>query len=186
MEENVDEKRQLWLTRVEPYEGESISHFLGRFRREKGNKFSAPSGLGEVAGLGAVLARWEKFYFNPFPARQELEALAAVVEVDADRLREMLPPPGVGMKHSPIRLCCRCYAESPCHQIEWQFKVTVGCDRHKLRKYQNALFVKSLFLYLLYGWKGIVRDVLYLLRKWRNIKSIIKACLKNSDRRSLL
>ena len=133
MEENVDQKRQLWLTRVEPYEGESISHFLGRFRREKGNKFSAASGLGEVAGLGAVLARWEKFYFNPFPARQELEALAAVVEVDADRLREMLPPPGVGMKHSPIRLCCRCYAESPCHKIEWQFKVTVGCDRHKLR-----------------------------------------------------
>lgn len=61
MEENVDEKRQLWLTRVEPYEGESISHFLGRFRREKGNKFSAASGLGEVAGLGAVLARWKSF-----------------------------------------------------------------------------------------------------------------------------
>lgn len=133
MKENVDEKRQLWLTRVEPYEGESISHFLGRFRRAKGNKFSAPSGLGDVAGLGAVLARWEKFYFNPFPTHQELEALATVVEVEADRLREMLPPPGVGMKHSPIRLCGGCYAESPCHKIEWQFKVTVGCDRHKLR-----------------------------------------------------
>ena len=133
MEESIDNKDQLWLTRVEPLEGESISHFLGRFRREKGNKFSAPSGLGDVAGLGAKLARWEKFYFNPFPTREELEALAVVVEVDANRLREMFPPSGVSMKHSPIRLCAACYAESPHHRIEWQFQKTVGCDRHQLR-----------------------------------------------------
>ncbi|MGF1987932.1 MAG: hypothetical protein RMY62_008715 [Nostoc sp. ZfuVER08] len=133
MGESIDENRQLWLTRVEPLEGESISHFLGRFRREKGNKFSAPSGLGYVAGLGAVLARWEKFYFIPFPTYQELETLAFVVQVDADRLQQMLPPPGVGMKYSPIRLCGACYAELPCHKIEWQFKKTVGCDRHQLR-----------------------------------------------------
>lgn len=133
MEENIDEKRQFWLTRVEPFDGESISHFLGRFRREKGNKFSAPSGLGDVAGLGVVLARWEKFYFNPFPSHQELDALATVVELDAERLRQMLPPAGVGMKHNPIRLCGACYAESVCHKIEWQFKKTVGCDRHQLR-----------------------------------------------------
>ncbi|WP_338421546.1 hypothetical protein [Nostoc flagelliforme] len=87
MEENIDEKRQIWLTRVKPFDGESISHFLGRFRGEKGNKFSAPSGLGDVAGLGVVLARWEKFYFNPFPTHQELDALATVVELDAERLR---------------------------------------------------------------------------------------------------
>ncbi|BAY29315.1 hypothetical protein NIES2107_11560 [Nostoc carneum NIES-2107] len=133
MEKNLDNKRQFWLTRVEPFDGESISHFLGRFRRAKGNKFSAPSGLGHVVGLGAVLVRWEKFYFHPFPTQQELEALAAVVELDSDRLRQMLPPVGVGMKHSPIRLCGACYAESPCHKIEWQFKKTGGCDRHQLR-----------------------------------------------------
>ncbi|NHC36882.1 TniQ family protein [Scytonema millei] len=124
---------KLWLTRVEPLEGESISHFLGRFRRAKGNKFSTPCGLGQVSGLGAVLARWEKFYFNPFPTFEELEALANVVEVDVNRLREMLPLAGVGMKHKPIRLCGACYAEEPYHLIAWQFKTTAGCDRHQLR-----------------------------------------------------
>ncbi|AFZ19202.1 hypothetical protein [Allocoleopsis franciscana] len=119
---------QLWLNRVEPYEGESISHFLGRFRRAKGNKFSAPSGLGKVAGLGVVLVRWEKLYLNPFPTRQQLEALADVVMVDADRLAQMLPPKGVTMKPRPILLCAVCYAENPYHRIEWQFKERWGCD----------------------------------------------------------
>ena len=72
MKEKIRENNHYWLTKVEPLEGESISHFLGRFRRAKGNRFSAASGLGEVVGLGAVLARWEKFYFNPFPTQQEL------------------------------------------------------------------------------------------------------------------
>lgn len=120
---------QPWLFAIAPYDGESLSHFLGRFRRE--NDLSA-SGLGKEAGINAVVARWEKFYLNPFPSRRELEALAKVVQVDADRLREMLPPQGVGMKHEPIRLCGACYAELPCHKIEWQFKTTQGCDRHQL------------------------------------------------------
>jgi TniQ len=120
---------QPWLFAIAPLEGESLSHFLGRFRRE--NDLSA-SGLGTEAGIGAVVARWEKLYLNPFPSRRELEALAKVVQVDADRLREMLPPEGVGMKHEPIRLCGACYAQSPYHKIEWQFKTTQGCDRHQL------------------------------------------------------
>ncbi len=115
---------QPWLFAIAPIEGESLSHFLGRFRRE--NDLSA-SGLGKEAGIGAVVARWEKFYLNPFPSRRELEALAKVVQVDADRLREMLPPEGVGMKHEPIRLCGACYAQLPCHKIEWQFKTMQGC-----------------------------------------------------------
>lgn len=47
-------------------------------------------------------------------------------------LQGMLPPAGVGMKLEPIRLCGACYAESPCHRIEWQFKTRTGCDRHRL------------------------------------------------------
>lgn len=119
-----------WLFIIQPYEGESLSHFLGRFRRA--NHLSA-AGLGNLAGIGAVIARWERFHFNPRPSQQELEAIAPVVEVDTQRLAEMLPPAGVGMQHEPIRLCGACYAETPCHQIKWQFKETGGCDRHHLR-----------------------------------------------------
>ncbi|MGF1489431.1 MAG: hypothetical protein ACFBSE_20275, partial [Prochloraceae cyanobacterium] len=92
------------------------SHFLGRFRRA--NELTV-SGLGKIAGLGGApreaaraegdLARWEKFRFNPLPDLQQLEAIAAVVGVEADRLTQMLPPKGVGMKLSPIRLCSRCF-----------------------------------------------------------------------------
>ncbi|KAB8319516.1 hypothetical protein SD81_011805 [Tolypothrix campylonemoides VB511288] len=129
---------QSWLFRVEPLEGESLSHFLGRFRRAND---LTPTGLGKAAGLGGAIAyggalpiaRWEKFRFNPPPSRQQLEALATVVGVDADRLEQMLPPTEVGMKIEPIRLCGACYAQSPCHKIEWQFKVTQECASHKLR-----------------------------------------------------
>ncbi len=71
-----------------------------------------------------MVARWERFHLNPFASEKELEALAKVVGVEAQRLREMLPPQGVGMKCEPIRLWGACYAESPCHQMEWQFKST--------------------------------------------------------------
>jgi len=39
-------------------------------------------------------------------------------------LVQMLPP--AGMKQEPIRLCGACYAESPCHKMEWQFKTVTG------------------------------------------------------------
>ena len=124
---------QFWLTKVEPLEGESISHFLGRFRRARGNRFSAASGLGQVVGLGAVLARWEKFYFNPFPTQEELEALADIVMVDVERIKQMFPPKGTTMQCKPILLCAACYKENPYHRLEWQFKDKRGCDRHKLQ-----------------------------------------------------
>ena len=119
-----------WFFEVAPIEGESLSHFLGRFRRAN---YLTAGELGKQAGLGAVVARWENFYLNPFPTRLELEALASVVGVNAGRLTLMLPPLGVGMKHRPILLCGACYAESPCHRIEWQFKDRIGCLRHQLR-----------------------------------------------------
>jgi len=121
---------QPWLFQVQPYQGESLSHFLGRFRRAND---LTPTGLGTAAGLGGAIARWEKFRFNPPPSYQQLEALAAVVGVEAHRLAQMLPDAGVGMKHEPIRLCSACYVQVPCHRIEWQFKMTQGCDRHQLR-----------------------------------------------------
>ena len=49
-------------------------------------------------------------------------AYASVVEIDADRLAQTLPPFGVRMQHEPICLCGACYAEAPRHRIEWQYK----------------------------------------------------------------
>jgi hypothetical protein len=130
---NEDDENRPKLGYVEPYEGESISHYLGRLRRFKANSLPSGYSLGKIAGLGAVITRWEKLYFNPFPTQKELEALASVVGVNAERLTEMLPPKEVTMKPRPIRLCGACYAESPCHRIDWQFKDTMKCDRHNLR-----------------------------------------------------
>ena len=133
---------QSWLFQVAPFEGESLSHFLARFRRE--NEMT-PSGLGKEAGIGAVIGRWEKFYHNPFPASEQLEALAQIVGVDAERLRAMLPPKGIGMKHQPIRLCAACYVESPCHRIEWQFNQTDRCEKHQLRLLSECPNCKARF-----------------------------------------
>ncbi len=118
-----------WVFTVEPHDGESLSHFLGRFRRAN---YSSTHELGQKSGLGGVLSRWEKFRFIPPPTQKQLEALATVVRVDAEQLSLMLPQ-GVGMKHEPIRLCGACYDERPYHRLEWQFKETRGCDRHQLR-----------------------------------------------------
>lgn len=115
---------------IELLEGESLSHFLGRFRRE--NYFTKTQ-LGKLTGLGAVIGRWEKFYFNPFPSEKELEALAKVVEVEVEKLRGMLPQKGMTMKPRPIRLCAACYAENPYHRFEWQLKDVMKCSHHKLR-----------------------------------------------------
>jgi hypothetical protein len=119
-----------WLFEVEPYEGESLSHFSGRFRRPN---HLTPSGLGRLAGIGAVIARWERFHLNPPPSSQDFVALAKVTGVSAERLVEMLPPTGVGMQWSPIRLCGGCYADTRCHRMEWQYKAIWKCDRHSLK-----------------------------------------------------
>jgi hypothetical protein len=103
------------------------------------------SGLGKISELGAAIARWEKFRFNPPPSLQQLEVLAKVVGVEADRLVEMLPSKGVGMKLLPIRLCAACYAEVPCHRRSWQFKQTDRCEKHSLRLLSECPNCKARF-----------------------------------------
>ena len=94
-----------------------------------------------MARLGGAIARWEKFYLNPFPSGEQLAALAMVVGVESERLQEMLPPPGVGMKLKPMRLWGACYGESPCHKIEWQFKGMQRCDRTNYAYCRGGLIV---------------------------------------------
>ncbi|MDM9383346.1 TniQ family protein [Chlorogloeopsis sp. ULAP01] len=131
---------------VEPYEGESISHYLGRLRRFKANSLPSGYSLGKIAGIGAVTTRWEKLYFNPFASNEELEALGKLIGVPANRIYEMLPPKGVTMKPRPIRLCAACYAEVPCHRIEWQYKDKMKCDRHNLRLLTKCTNCETPFL----------------------------------------
>ena len=121
---------QSWLLAIEPFSGESLSHFLGRFRLQN---YLSPSALGNLAGVGAVISRWEKFYLNPFPSAAHIESVADVVGVSPDRIRQMLAPEGVKMKCEPIRLCGACYREQPFHRIEWQYQTTGGCEVHRLR-----------------------------------------------------
>lgn len=74
--------------------------------------------------------------------------LAKVIQVDTNRLIEMLPSRGVTHQPRPIKLCGACYAEVPCHRIEWQVKsakVIVGCDRHQLRLLSNCPGCKQPF-----------------------------------------
>lgn len=133
---------------VEPYEGESISHYLGRLRRFKANSFPSAYSLGHLAELGATLARWEKLYFNPFPSSEALESLGKLIQVDTNRLIEMLPSKAVTHQPRPIKLCGACYAEVPSHRIEWQIKstkVAIGCARHQLRLLSKCPQCKNLF-----------------------------------------
>jgi hypothetical protein len=68
---------QSWLFQIEPLPGESLSHFLGRFRRSND---LTPGGLASAAGFGgAIISRWEKFRFNPPPSPSQLATLAVVV-----------------------------------------------------------------------------------------------------------
>lgn len=135
------------LVYLEPYTGESFPHYLGRLRRLMGNNLPSASSLGEAIGVGAVVAQWEQGYLNPFPSVKQLTALGTAVGLEVDRLVQMLPSEKDALDPRPIRLCGACYAECPCHRIEWQFKSRLGakCDRHKLKLLMKCPGCKTLF-----------------------------------------
>ena len=112
---------------VEPYEGESISHYLGRYCRHESISLSA---LGKAAGIGSVLGRWEKFRFIPFPSERELKAVGELIGLSVAQLEAILP--GESIKLFPIRLCAPCYAEKPYHRMEWQYQSRLDCSVHEV------------------------------------------------------
>lgn len=117
-----------WILILDPYQGESISHFLGRFRRE--NSLTV-NNLGKATELYGAIARWEKFRFNPPPSSEQLKKLSAIVQVEVATLQTMFP--SAPMKMTPIRLCSACYGEKPYHRMEWQYKEIYKCARHQLK-----------------------------------------------------
>jgi TniQ len=134
---------QSWIYRLEPYPGESLSHYLGRFR--VANDLTV-SRLAAEAGLGGVLVkRLEYLRLNPFPTTLQLEKLASFMEISIEEILTMLPTQGIGMKLEPIRICAACYADRPYHRLEWQYKTTAGCDRHRLRLLSECPKCKARF-----------------------------------------
>ena len=117
---------------LEPFAGESISHYFGRFRHQEIISVSSPSRLGKAAGIGTALSRWEKFRFNPRPTHKELEAMSKLIGVEVSKLEALCPPKGEAMVHRSTRLCALCYREAPYHHIHWQFQSTEYCEKHQL------------------------------------------------------
>jgi transcriptional regulator with XRE-family HTH domain len=117
-----------WVFRVKAYEGESLGHFLGRFRRANALSYKA------IADHLGVRVEWVKAWESPSlrrnPTDLQLLALSKLVDVDCEHLTKMLPPSEL---HLQTRLCPVCYAEAPIHRVTWQQAGVECCDQHQLR-----------------------------------------------------
>lgn len=145
-----------WLFTVSPYEGESISHFLGRLRRANDLREIE---LSRMMGLEGVLDRWERFCFEPSPTGGEIEALARVCQVNAKTLihtfyiEDIIRVfPFKPIKFNGTWICGHCYAEQPYHRIEWQYEART-CPKHgapltsKCPRCKTRLEIPSLWEY---------------------------------------
>lgn len=118
---------------LEPFEGESISHYLGRYRRQPIVSVSSPISLGLATGCGSIFYRWEKLYFNPRPTDEEIELVCSVIGLEKEALVKMLPISDESVNIKRIRLCAACYENHPWHLIKWQYISYKRCDIHQLK-----------------------------------------------------
>jgi transcriptional regulator with XRE-family HTH domain len=117
-----------WVFRVEVHKGESLGHFLGRFRRA--NQLSHKA-LAEHLGIRVEWVQaWEMPSRRRNPTPLQLIALSKLTDVELKQLAKMLPPEPLHLK---TRLCAACYAKTPVHLQTWQRLKTGRCDRHFLR-----------------------------------------------------
>jgi len=116
-----------WVFRVEVEEGESLGHFLGRFRRANALSHRA---IAEHLGVReAWVQDWEIPSRRRNPTELQWIALSRLVEVSPKQLAKMLPPTPL---HLQTRFCAVCYAEMPVHQSSWQRSGKLVCERHVL------------------------------------------------------
>lgn len=117
-----------WVFRVKAHEGESIGHFLGRFRRA--NQLSQRT----IAEHLGIRVEWVQARDTPSrrrnPTPLQLIALWRLTDVEPQQLERMLPPDPL---HLQTRLCPDCYAEVPGHRSAWQQANVDQCDRHSVR-----------------------------------------------------
>ena len=129
-----------WVFRVVPALGESLGHFLGRFRRANGLSHRA---IGDHLGVRVQWVEdWEIASKRRNPTELQLVALSKLVEVAPKQLAKMLPPLRL---HLQTRLCAACYAETFVHQAAWQRAGKTGCDSHALRLLSVCPVCKSGF-----------------------------------------
>jgi hypothetical protein len=112
----------------------------------KANSLPSAYSLGQATGIGGIIARWEKLYFNPVPTEEELGSIGSLIGLDLLRFQEILPSREITFQPHPIRLCGACYDEVPCHQMEWQYKDVVAvCQHHSLRLLERCPQCKKPF-----------------------------------------
>lgn len=116
-----------WVFRVKAYNGESLGHFLGRFRRA--NELSHKAIADHLGVRVQWVQAWETPSLRRNPTPLHRMALSKLTEVDAKQLAKMLPPSDL---HLQTRLCPACYAEAPIHRVAWQQKGVDRCLRHQL------------------------------------------------------
>jgi len=116
-----------WVFRVKAELGESLGHYLGRFRRANNLGYKA---LAEHLGVRVEWVQaWESPSRRRNPTELQLMALSKLVEVEPKQLTKMLPPIRL---HLQTRLCGACYAETPIHRSIWQKVDLKVCERHGL------------------------------------------------------
>ena len=117
-----------WMFQITPMPGESIGHYLGRFRRAN---CLTQSGLAELVSIEVRLLRGLEMPSMGQPLNaDQLKKLSAVIGLSELQLSEMLPQ-ARSQIHLATRLCPKCYGDAPIHQNAWQ-RATIGhCERHQ-------------------------------------------------------
>lgn len=145
MSNEVNEGFELPHWCPEPFEGESIASYLVRFRSQEISSMTTIGSLSRVLKLGTALGRWEKLRFNPFPSFEEIETFCNYIGLEVEKLIPTFPTKEQKIKLHPIRLCAFCYTEAPYHRLEWQFKSTLGCHKHKVKLLHKCPSCERLF-----------------------------------------
>ncbi len=116
-----------WMFQISPMAGESLGHYLGRFRRAN---CLSQSALAELVSIEARRLRGLEMpsLGQPLNANQ-VKKLCSFLGVSETQLAAMLPPVRSQL-YLATRLCPKCYADVPIHRREWQGGGVEQCEYH--------------------------------------------------------
>lgn len=123
----IDPFNDGWMFQIAPMPGESLGHYLGRFRRAN---CLSQSALAELVLIDARLLRGLEMPSLGQPlTTEQLKKLCSFLRLSEAQLAAMLPPVRSHL-HLATRLCPECYADALIHRREWQCAGVKQCDRH--------------------------------------------------------